>query len=482
MVEGPLVHRFAVIHRLLLLEKAFAATSPSGRFAEGASAINGRYISLIEAHGKNIFYFFTSQKLEKAVLANLPEDVVVVHIHFGMTGSFPIFLLPGPEPKAKTRLRLQNEEAKIDAHLTASVCAHGDLEFYRKTIGKLGPDPLRAEADKELVWEKLQKTRKTFGAILMDQSLVAGIGNIYRSEILFASGLHPDQRASTLSRGDFEDLWEQSKRLFRLGLGVSLVPAPAESPKGVVGRGKPDGFTYWGSFPTEGQFYAYRQSICAVCGGPIRTWPSAGRSVYACEACQPLRKTNEGTGDEALVKEVSISQREATRNQSSLVPNEVNLVPKASDNSGTRRSPLNPKTKANSMIDFRTKRVVADNITKHQPFMEIPRDGRRNLTGSRYDFSAVRTGSLWTSASERAGLPRKYHSQASHFSPVLYEGSSWSPWQTFTNQSFLTRRVGAYMTLQVLGAAKPQARIGLQAVSTLCRGSSSPMSMLSTRL
>ena len=58
-------------------------------------------------------------------------------------------------------------------------------DFYTSQSGKIGPDPLREDADVEVVWKKVAGSKKSVGSILMDQSMVAGIGNIYRAEILF---------------------------------------------------------------------------------------------------------------------------------------------------------------------------------------------------------------------------------------------------------------------------------------------------------
>ncbi|CAK9253716.1 unnamed protein product, partial [Sphagnum jensenii] len=139
MVEGPDVHRVALVHRRMLQGRVFQATSPSGRFVDGAAAINGCVLSHIEAHAKNIFY-------------KLGLDAVVVHIHFGMPGSFRTFPYPGPEPREATRLQLENKKEGLVAHLSATLCVHGDLELYRSRIAKLGPDPLQQDADKEVVW------------------------------------------------------------------------------------------------------------------------------------------------------------------------------------------------------------------------------------------------------------------------------------------------------------------------------------------
>ena len=64
----------------------------------------------------------------------------------------------------------------------AVVC---NTDYYKEKSGKLGPDPLRQDADGERLWEKMRKSKKPIGGILMDQTCVAGIGNIYRAEILF---------------------------------------------------------------------------------------------------------------------------------------------------------------------------------------------------------------------------------------------------------------------------------------------------------
>ena len=61
--------------------------------------------------------------------------------------------------------------------------------FYEERAGKLGPDPLRDDADPERLWQRMIKSRKPVGLFLMDQEAVAGIGNIYRAEILFKVGV-----------------------------------------------------------------------------------------------------------------------------------------------------------------------------------------------------------------------------------------------------------------------------------------------------
>jgi formamidopyrimidine-DNA glycosylase len=149
----------------------------------------------------------------------------------GVSGSFKLFgsellwciYITGPEPREATRLQLENKKEGLVAHLSATLCVHGDLELYRSRIAKLGPDPLRQDADKEVVWLSMQKTKQSIGAFLMDQSMIAGIGNIYRSELLLVTGIHPDHCASTVSRSSFESLWIQAKQLMEIGVQTGYI-------------------------------------------------------------------------------------------------------------------------------------------------------------------------------------------------------------------------------------------------------------------
>ena len=82
----------------------------------------------------------------------------------------------------RVRRHLRGETSRSDLDLDCS-CACAD--FYEEKIAKLGPDPLREDADPELLWARMQRSKSPVGLILMQQDAVAGIGNIYRAEILF---------------------------------------------------------------------------------------------------------------------------------------------------------------------------------------------------------------------------------------------------------------------------------------------------------
>ncbi|KAL3147956.1 hypothetical protein ABBQ38_014251 [Trebouxia sp. C0009 RCD-2024] len=264
MVEGHGCHRVAHAHRKLLLGKRFVAKSPNGRFTEGAEAVHQQPLTRIEVHGKNLFYFFGEVQAPK-----------VVHIHFGMSGAFKTMTLPGPETTETTRLTLENQDHNIIAHLSAMTVNLGDIDYYKDKSSKLGPDPLREDADPERLWDKMKVSKKPVGGLLMDQTTVAGIGNIYRAEILFKAGVHPEQPGRTVSRESFETLWKHSVLLLQRGFKTgSIITVDEEEAKKL---GKP-----WT------RRYVYNHNTCGRCGSPINTWDMQARTVYACQTCQPL--------------------------------------------------------------------------------------------------------------------------------------------------------------------------------------------------
>eukprot|EP01025_Chloroclados_australasicus_P056204 TRINITY_DN6911_c1_g1_i1.p1 TRINITY_DN6911_c1_g1~~TRINITY_DN6911_c1_g1_i1.p1 ORF type:complete len:456 (-),score=49.16 TRINITY_DN6911_c1_g1_i1:707-2074(-) len=260
MVEGHQCHRLAYAHKKLLLGHAFKATSPNKRFEEGAGAINGVPLDRIEVHGKNMFYFF---------------GPTVVHIHFGMSGQFKTVLLDhAPEPTPTTRLALVNEDINMAAFLSAMTVQHGPIsELYDKKIKQLGPDPLRDDANPTRFWEKLKKSKQPIGKILMDQSCIAGLGNIYRAEVLFKTGVHPEQPGTTITEEVYEKLWKESVWCLQRGFqkGSILTVNPGEN------LGKP-----WT------RRYVYNHKKCGRCNSSIKSWDIATRRVYACLTCQPL--------------------------------------------------------------------------------------------------------------------------------------------------------------------------------------------------
>ena len=292
MVEGHGVHRVAVAHRRALVGKRFAATSPNGRFVEGARAIDRLPLRRVEAVGKNLFYFF-----ERDARASSDADDHVVHVHFGMSGRFSTHAsASAPDPTPTTRLRLENEEHGLVALLSAMTVDLIDVPRYAAKRLALGQDPLRDDADPDALWDKFRASRKSVGLALMDQSMFAGVGNIYRAEILFKAGVHPERPCAQLPRDEFDLVWRHSVELLQRGFvnGSILTVDPEEAKR----LGEP-----WT------RRYVYNQSTCGRCGASIRSWDVANRTVYACEACQPPPAP--ATLPEARVKRIEASKRAA---------------------------------------------------------------------------------------------------------------------------------------------------------------------------
>lgn len=258
------MHRLAVSHGKRLAGRAYKATSPNGRFADGARAIDGRVLSRLEANGKNLFAFFS--------VVGSPD--VVMHVHFGMAGRWSAVDAARARPPTGTT-RLQLEGHGLVSQLSAMTVAHGDLELYLSKTKALGEDPLRADADPEALWRRVSASPKTIGALLMDQGYFAGVGNIFRCEILLVAAVHPNLKGSELTREQFDRVWSASVRL--MGIAFTLGSIVTVEPHEAAALGNP-----------KLRRWLYNSAQCGRCRGPVVSWQIAARTCYACVSCQPL--------------------------------------------------------------------------------------------------------------------------------------------------------------------------------------------------
>ena len=83
---------------------------------------------------------------------------------------------------------------------------------------RIGPDVLRKDADPDKAWARISKSRVSIGQLLMDQSVLSGIGNIYRSEILWRQGVHPKRSGSAVTRDEFDRIWTDAVQLLEIGV------------------------------------------------------------------------------------------------------------------------------------------------------------------------------------------------------------------------------------------------------------------------
>ena len=154
----------------MLVGHVLDVSSPQGRFAEGAVAIDGQRCIAVEAFGKHLVYRFVNG--------------FALHIHLGLFGKFRSAKRPAAEPKGEVRVRMISTTHVVDIN-GPNTCEVLDAAELLALTSRIGPDVLRGDADPDKAWARISRSRVSIGQLLTDQSVLAGIGNIYRSEILW---------------------------------------------------------------------------------------------------------------------------------------------------------------------------------------------------------------------------------------------------------------------------------------------------------
>mmetsp|Transcript_39464 Transcript_39464/g.72801 ORF Transcript_39464/g.72801 Transcript_39464/m.72801 type:complete len:603 (-) Transcript_39464:197-2005(-) len=252
------------------------------------------------------------------------EDTVVVHVHFGMSGAWSVHYVDDePETKSTTRLRLS--DGVVTAHLSAMTCNHGTWDLYTTKRSALGHDPLRSDANPQELYRKISKSKKSIGQIIMDQSYFAGPGNIYRAEILFLAGTHPETPGNVLDEASFDRVWKTSVALLRRGYDTgSILTVDAEVDPEVAARGE--------------RRYIYNRSRCARCNGPVKSWDMAGRTCYVCGGgCQPRLSDAECEDAEKVPKNNKNRKTKNTKMQKAAVTPEKKKEQRASASSSQKQ-------------------------------------------------------------------------------------------------------------------------------------------------
>src|SRR6266480_5284381 len=175
MPEGHTIHRLAAAHAAALGGQPVAASSPQGRFEAGAALIDGRLLDGTDAHGKHLFHRYGDAWL---------------HVHLGLQGFFTDGEQPVPPVVGQVRLRLTTDKYWVDLR-GPNACELVTDADKAAIHARLGPDPLRADADPAAAWAKAARSRKPVAELLLDQSVLAGVGVVYRSEVLFRAGINP---------------------------------------------------------------------------------------------------------------------------------------------------------------------------------------------------------------------------------------------------------------------------------------------------
>ncbi|MGH3445875.1 MAG: Fpg/Nei family DNA glycosylase [Nocardioidaceae bacterium] len=271
MPEGHTLHRLAGALDSRFRGRPVSVSSPQGRFEDSARLLDGGRIEGAQAWGKHLFVEFEAERF--------------VHVHLGLIGRFDVSDGPAPPPVGAVRLRLVSAPPGPSyADLRgATTCELLTAEGRGVVLARLGPDPLREDADWTAAWARISRSRVPIGALLMDQSVLAGVGNVYRAELLFRHRIHPLRPGNTMRRSRFEAMWADLVALMHEGLATGRIDTvrEAHTPDAM---GRPPRVDDHG-----GEVYVYRRTgqPCHVCGATVRTEPLAGRNLFWCPRCQP---------------------------------------------------------------------------------------------------------------------------------------------------------------------------------------------------
>ena len=266
MPEGHTLHRLARQHQRRYGRAPVRVGSPQGRFTDGAALVDGHVLRKATAWGKHLFHHY--------------EGALVVHVHLGLYGSFGEFQSADiPDPVGQVRMRMIGAEYGTDLRgpTVCEVIAEAEIG---DVVAKLGPDPLRPDADPARAWTRITKSRRPIGALLMDQGVLAGVGNVYRSELLYRHRIDPFRPGTAITEAEFTAMWTDLVALMKIGVrrGKIVVVLPEHD------HGAP---SYREGRPRT---YVYRRAgePCRVCATPVRTVELEGRNLFWCPTCQAV--------------------------------------------------------------------------------------------------------------------------------------------------------------------------------------------------
>lgn len=278
MPEAHVLHALAARLTRAFGDRPVSVSSPQGRFAEGAALLDGRVLRDVSAWGKHLFAEF--------------EGDAWLNVHLGLIGKFLVETVTGPAEPAVTgqvRLRFRNDRYVADLR-GATLCAVVTPEEVAATRARLGPDPLRPGADPDLAWARIARSGRPFGELLMDQEVVAGIGNVYRCELLFRHRTDPFRPGREIRPSTWRAIWDDVVGLMPLGMAAGQVVTMQDQvddlAEQLAGRRGIDLVRL-----PERRFYVYQRTgqPCRVCGSQVRTRLAAGRNLFWCGRCQRRR-------------------------------------------------------------------------------------------------------------------------------------------------------------------------------------------------
>ena len=273
MPEGHTLHRLAGELSSVFGGRLVRVGSPQGRFADSAALVDATVLEGAEAWGKHLFVEFTGERF--------------VHVHLGLYGKFDVHTgVPDiPAPVGQVRLRIAESRPPDSSYADlrgATTCELVTRQQRDAVVERSGPDPIRPDSDPMLAWQRIRRSRAPIGGLLMDQGVLAGVGNVYRAELLFRHRMHPLRPGNTLRVGQFTAMWDDLVELMADGVRSGRIDTvrPEHTPEAM---GRPPRVDDHG-----GEVYVYRRlgQACHVCGATVRSEVLLGRNLFWCPQCQ----------------------------------------------------------------------------------------------------------------------------------------------------------------------------------------------------
>ena len=220
-------------------------------------------------------------RIGKHLLVACAGGTLVVHLR--MTGRLAIEDDPATERAPHTHAvfslddgrELRFVDPRTFGELFFAVAGESVLD---ELLGRLGPDALRDVIDPDLLGALVARRHTTLKALLLDQRMIAGVGNIYADEICFVAGLRPDRRTDSLGPDDVAALARALRQVIERAVELGGTSLRDGSYRDVWGRP--------GSFQSERAVYGRQGEPCRRCGTPIERARIAGRSAHFCPRCQ----------------------------------------------------------------------------------------------------------------------------------------------------------------------------------------------------
>lgn len=261
MPEGDTIFRVAVRLRSTLEgERILDASSRAS--ALNANSLSGQDVQSVEARGKHLLIHF--------------DGGLTLHSHLGMTGSWHVYRTneswQKPEHFAAIVLKLEEFVVVCFSPKTLELLSSAELRRHRY-LNRLGPDLLSRRFDHaEAIRRFRVHNRTTIGEAVMNQTILSGIGNVYKSELLFLQQMHPQSHVAEYDDEQLEALLFKARDLMSRNLA---------------------GYPRQTRFSGEGQkkwVYGRSGKPCFQCGQPIQTTRQGdlGRTTYFCPECQKM--------------------------------------------------------------------------------------------------------------------------------------------------------------------------------------------------